>query len=113
MVINNGTNIQPSMQQSFLFTLHVSTTMGHLQVFSVTYSSPPTTRRATVKIFDPASTRVTALHLLTVLLITSRHELQRKRRSSVTVSIVAYAAIGADCAGNTAFQPVHWCVLGT
>jgi hypothetical protein len=32
---NNGTNIQPSTRQSFLFTLHVSTTMGHLQVFSV------------------------------------------------------------------------------
>jgi hypothetical protein len=34
---NNGANIQLSMQQSFLFTLHVSTTMGHLQVFSVTH----------------------------------------------------------------------------
>jgi hypothetical protein len=38
-VPNNGTNIQPSKHQSFfLFTLHVSTTVGHLQVFSAVFS---------------------------------------------------------------------------
>jgi hypothetical protein len=36
-ISNNGTNIQPSTQQSFLFTLHVSTTMGHLQMFSIVF----------------------------------------------------------------------------
>jgi carbonic anhydrase len=36
---NKDTNIQPSTQQSFyLSTLHVSTTMDHLQVFSVVFS---------------------------------------------------------------------------
>jgi hypothetical protein len=47
------------------------------------------------------------LHSLTVLLITSRHGLRREHRF-----YVAYAVIGADHAENTAFQPVHWRVLG-
>jgi hypothetical protein len=35
---NNGTYIQPSTQQSLLITLHVSTLMGHLQVFSTSFT---------------------------------------------------------------------------
>jgi hypothetical protein len=50
----------------------------------------------------------TELHSLTILLITSRHGLHRKHRSSVTVSNFACAKI---CTENTASQPVHWRVL--
>jgi hypothetical protein len=38
-ITNNDTNIQPFTQQSFyLSTLYVSTTMGHLQVFSFVFT---------------------------------------------------------------------------
>jgi hypothetical protein len=40
--------------------------------------SPPTTRKATVEVFDPASTRVAELTAPTVLVITSRHGPYRK-----------------------------------
>jgi hypothetical protein len=48
---------------------------------------------------------------LIVLLTISRHGPHRKHRSSVAISTVACAAIGADRVENIAFQPVHWCML--
>jgi hypothetical protein len=55
----------------------------------VPFSSPSTTRRDTVKVFEPASTRGTNLLLLIILLITSRHRSHRKQRSSVGFLIAA------------------------
>jgi hypothetical protein len=72
------------------------------------FSSPPTTRRVTVEVFDPASTRICQLHSLVVLLKKkSRHGPHRKQRYSVSVSIVTFAAIHTDRVDNIAFQPVH------
>jgi hypothetical protein len=42
----------------------------------------------------------------------SMHGSHRKHRSPVAVTTVACAAIGADRTENTAFQPVHWRMLG-
>jgi hypothetical protein len=41
-------------------------------------------------------------------LINPRHVPRRKHCSSVAISIVACATIGADREENTVFQPVHW-----
>jgi hypothetical protein len=49
---------------------------------------------------------------LLVLLTASRRGSYRKQRSSVAVTTVGFAAIRADRAENTAFQPVHSRVLG-
>jgi hypothetical protein len=58
-------------------------TVSHLRL---PFSSPPTTRRVTVEVFDPASTRGSGL-LQTVLLITSWHGPHRKHPIS-TVSLL-------------------------
>jgi hypothetical protein len=60
----------------------------------------PTTRRATLEVFEPTSSRAPALHSL-ILLITSRHGPHRRH------SIVACTAISSERASNTAFQPVN------
>jgi hypothetical protein len=52
------------------------------------FSSPPTTRRVTVQIFEPASTLVFTDWL--VLFITSRHGQRRKHRSSVVVQLLPW-----------------------
>jgi hypothetical protein len=60
----------------------------------VPFPSPPTTRRVTVEVFEPASTRHTMGSnwlSLTVLLITSRHEPHRKHRSSSAVFSCCHA----------------------
>jgi hypothetical protein len=50
---------------------------------------------------------------LIALIITRGHGPHRKYRPYVVVSIVACAAIGADCVVNTAFQAVYWRAVGT
>jgi hypothetical protein len=59
-------------------------------------SSAPTTRRATVEVFDPASTRV-RLIALAVTVITSLHGPHRKHRSCICVRI--------RCRGNVFTEP--------
>jgi hypothetical protein len=70
----------------------------------VTFSSLPTTRRATVEVFEPAS-HCTILTNCPAYNIWHRSHI--KHRSSVAVSIVACAAIGADRAENADFQPAR------
>jgi hypothetical protein len=49
-----------------------------LSYLRLPFSSPPTTRRVTVEVFEPASTRVGLTDSKLVLLISSRHWLRRK-----------------------------------
>jgi hypothetical protein len=73
----------------------------------VPFSSPPTTRRATVEIFEPASTRDSSTQLTapTVLVITSRHGLHRKHRSSIVVfvSVAAGTSLLSRCPETIVF----------
>jgi hypothetical protein len=55
------------------------------------FSSPPTTRRVTVEVFDPTSTRITEFIVLTVLVITYRHATHRKHCSSNIVCVFVTA----------------------
>jgi hypothetical protein len=85
--------------------------------------APPTTLRATVDVFDPASTRDELLDWLTVLHIKCGHESRREHRSSVVVqlwlsddmtySIVACTAISTACAENTILLLFTCCCLVT
>jgi hypothetical protein len=59
-----------------------------------------------------ASVNSNALHSLIVLLITPRHGPHRKHRPYVAPFIVAYEVISTGSVENTAFQPVHWRMLG-
>jgi hypothetical protein len=78
------------------------------QIQRLPFSSPPTTRRATVEVFEPASTRETT-RLITSLAYngTDRVEntdplaMQLSLSDGVTYSTVTCAAIGTDCAENT------------
>jgi hypothetical protein len=65
------------------------------------FLSPPTTRRVTVEVFDPASTRVNALH------ITSWHGQHRKHRSVVTlVSVTTETCLPNRCLETVCITPV-------
>jgi hypothetical protein len=78
----------------------------------IPFSSPPTTRRVTVEVFYAASTRISCTALTNCPASNIYARTHRKHRASVAASIVACAVVGADRAKNTAFQPVHWRVLG-
>jgi hypothetical protein len=64
---------------------------GYTPRHCVPFSSPRTTRRATVDVFERASTRDSPTQLIspTVLVITSRHGLHRKHRPTVACVSVA------------------------
>jgi hypothetical protein len=55
----------------------------------VPFSSPPTTRRVTVEVFDPASTQA-AKAQLALLVITSRHGQHIQHRSSFSVQFFSW-----------------------
>jgi hypothetical protein len=59
--------------------------------YCVPFSSPPTTRRAAVEVFEPNYTRGDLLIAPTVLIITCRHGSPRKCRSSLAVSNCCHA----------------------
>jgi hypothetical protein len=63
------------------------------------FSSPPTTRRVTVEVFEPASTRDSPATKL-VLLINPRHGPHRRHRPSAAVLFVSVAA------GNVFTEPL-------
>jgi hypothetical protein len=58
--------------------------------FETSFSSPPTTRRVTVEVFDPASTR----------------------GSPNSSYIFTSYSCHTDCVQNTTSQLFHWCMLG-
>jgi hypothetical protein len=75
---------------------------GSRPYFSVSNSrlpflSPLTTRRATVEVFDPASTRDNCSDSSLVLRITSRHGPCRKHRSSVAVRLLLWNSYVLVC----------------
>jgi hypothetical protein len=59
---------------------------------SLPFLSPPTTRRVTVEVFDPASTRVYPLIASGALVITSWHGPHRKHRYSIVACV--FVAMG-------------------
>jgi hypothetical protein len=67
-----------------------------IQDWRLPFSSPPTTRRGMVEVFNFANTRDLHFTALTVLLITSSHGQHRKHRPSLAVSIVSCAAISMN-----------------
>jgi hypothetical protein len=85
------------------FTIDAGARQRHIYVSDsrLPFALPPTTRRVTVQLFEPASTRVTDLLLQTVLLITFRHGPHRKHRSSIAfVFVAAGTCLPSRCGGN-------------
>jgi hypothetical protein len=75
--------------------------------FFTSFSSPPTTRRVTVEVFDPTATRVNSLNSRLVLLITHQNGHHRKTASN-NFPIVAPRSCCTEHSENTASQLVHW-----
>jgi hypothetical protein len=66
------------------------------------FSSPPTTRRVTVEVFEPAPTRVSA-NASIALFITPLHGPSRKRRFQNYL----YFCMRNRCIGNVYLEPLH------
>jgi hypothetical protein len=76
------------------------------------FSSPPTTRRVTVEVFDPASTRVVLIPP-TVLVIISRQGPRKKRCSSIVsfASTVVGTCLPSYCRETVAARTIENTVL--
>jgi hypothetical protein len=70
------------------------------------FSSPPTTRRVTVDVFDPASTRVLPSQLPCLLLITSRYGPHRKHSSPIVGSNCCIIKSMLPSNGNVSTEPL-------
>jgi hypothetical protein len=90
-----------------------------VSVLRLPFSSPPTTRRVTVEVFEPSSTRVPWI-TASQLRISSARSVEWyslgadhiENGASNSTSIVACAAVSRTAYRTPLPQLVHWCVLG-
>jgi hypothetical protein len=78
------------------------------------FSSPPTTRKVTVEVFDPASTRL-PINLLFLLLITSQHGPRRNTPFPLLWSNCCVIRSLLPSNGNVFTEPLprNWCGINS